>query len=372
MRDHFLVAMYVLLLGASSAHLYVKPIYDMDSVQYMGNALLMQERDIVRVHARVYSDLRISVPPSALRGLLGADPTAPTDQNESRRERARNPYNFAEFLPFFAIRPVYNQSLWIASKAGLGLVRSAILISVLSYFVLGILLLSWACRYATIAFSTVFCFLLMMSPPLTDLGRDLTSDAMATAVAFASLYMIFGRGKLSSGILLLLLSIYVRTDFVVLAGPVLMLCWMEKRIEFWKTVVLGVLAVASVLVINHFSGDYGIAMLYYRNFIGVPLAPAESGVRFTFHQYLSAFRSGLTLVLNSFFVPFLALGVVGLVHKHTRAVFAAALSYVVLHFLILPNWQERWVGVFYLCCGLCAATAVGRAEGYVAEKTAAQ
>ncbi len=371
MRDHFLVAIYVLLLGASSAHLYVKPIYDMDSVQYMGNALLMEERDIVRVHARVYSDLRISVPPAALRGLLGWDPTAPPDQNESRRERARNPYNFAEFLPFFAIRPLYNQSLWIASKAGLGLVRSAILISVLSYFALGILLFSWVSRYATTAFSTMFCFLLMISPPLTDLGRDLTSDAMATAVAFASLYMIFARGKLSMGILLLLLSIYVRTDFVVLAGPILMLCWMDKLIDFWKVCVLGVLAVGSVLVINHFSGDYGIEMLYYRNFVGVPLAPAESGVRFTFHQYLSAFRSGLALALNSFLVPFLALGLVGLISRHTRALFAAALSYVVLHFLILPNWQERWVGVFYLCCGICAAAVVGRVERNVVQKAAA-
>src|SRR5579871_2142203 len=354
MRYQFLVATYVLLLGASSAHLYLKPIYDMDSVQYMGNALLMQERDIVRVHATVYSDLRNSVPPSALRGLLGEDPTAPTDQNESRRERARNPYRFAEFLPFFAIRPLYNQSLWLVSKTGLGLVHSAILISVSSYFVLGMLLFSWASRYATTAFSTVFCVLLMISPPLTDLGRDLTSDAMATAVAFASLYMIFERGKLSTGILLLLLSIYVRTDFVVLAGPVLAVCWMEKQIDFWKTGVLAALAVGSVLVINHFSGDYGIEMLYYRNFVGVPVAPAEFGVRFTFHQYLAAFRSGLTLALNSFFVPFLALGVVGLVSRRTRALFATALSYVVLHFMILPNWQERWVGVFYLCYGVCA------------------
>jgi hypothetical protein len=31
---------------------------------------------------------------------------------------------------------------------------------------------------------------------------------------------------------------------------------------------------------------------------------------------------------------------------------------VALHFLLLPNWQERWVGMFYLICGVCASAAI--------------
>jgi hypothetical protein len=34
---------------------------------------------------------------------------------------------------------------------------------------------------------------------------------------------------------------------------------------------------------------------------------------------------------------------------------------VCLHFIVLPNWQERWFGVFYLAMGVCAASAVGAA-----------
>jgi hypothetical protein len=30
-----------------------------------------------------------------------------------------------------------------------------------------------------------------------------------------------------------------------------------------------------------------------------------------------------------------------------------------LHFLVLPNWQERWCGLFYLFKGVCAATRLG-------------
>ncbi len=355
-RDEILIFLYVLALTLSSIHLYRKPIYAMDAIQYMGNALLMEDRDIVSVHRRVYAEVDRWVPSDARRGLLGNDAGAPEDQYESRRERAKSSQIFAEFLPLFAIRPLYNQAIWLLSKTGLGLMRSTIVISVASYFAIGLILFIWLKRYAGAAFGAAMAGLLMISPPLTELGREMTSDAIATCIIFASLYFIFEKQRLVAGLALLLVSIFFRTDFVALAGPVLFVCWMERRIDFWKAGVLALLAVCSVLVINHFSGDYGIKMLYYRNFVGTPIAPAEMTVRFTFHDYLAAFRSGLTLVANSFFIPFLLLGIVGLAEHRVRALFGVTLAYVCLHFVILPNWQERWVGVFYLCCGVCAAT----------------
>ena len=358
--DWAIFFLYALALGIASIHLYRTPIYAMDAVQYMGNALLMEDTDIVSVHRRVYAELTRWVPEGARRGLLGNEPGAPQDQNESRRERARSPQRYAQFLPLFAIRPLYNQSLWLLSKTGLGLVRSAILISVASYFAIGILLLVWLDRYVGAWFGSAMALLMMISPPLTELGRELTSDAQASLIVFASLFLIFERRRLASGLALLLASIFFRTDFVVLAGPVILACWLEKRIAFWKASVLALLGVGSVLAINHFAGDYGIKMLYYRNFIGVPIAPAEMTVQFSFHDYLSAFRSGITLAANSFFIPFFLLGLIGLMEKELRALFGVALAYVILHFVILPNWQERWVALFYLVCGICAATAVRR------------
>jgi len=35
-----------------------------------------------------------------------------------------------------------------------------------------------------------------------------------------------------------------------------------------------------------------------------------------------------------------------------------ALAYVLLHFVALPNWQERWFGVFYLSMAVAAAEAL--------------
>ncbi len=362
-RQKAIVGVYLLLLGGCSIHLYRKPIYDLDAIQYMGNALLMEETNIIRIHERVYAEIRRSVPPGDQESLVGHQAGAPDDQNRSRRERAANPYRYAEFLPLFAIRPLYNQTLWLVSKTGLGLVRSGILISVGSYFLLGILVFLWIGRYARRMFTFAISLLLMISPPLTMLGRDPTADALATLIAFAALYLIFEKKRFAPGVTLLLASIYFRTDFVVLAGPTILACWLERRVEFWKASVLVLLAVASVLCVNHFAGDYGIGMLYYRNFVGVPVAPAEMTVGLSVREYFAALRGGITLMTESFFIPFLLLGTIGVVAKPMRVLFAVTLAYASLHFLVLPNWQERWFGLFYLSMGVCAATAVEAAEG---------
>jgi hypothetical protein len=360
--------LYVLLRGGVAVHLYHKPIYSMDSIQYMGNALLMEEHDLVRVHQRVYAEVQLFVPKFERDGLLGHEAGAPEQQNKSRQERAANADKFAEFLPLFAIRPLYNQTLWLVSRTGVGLVRAGIFISVTSYFFLGVLAFVWFGKYFSAGFTLTFSLLLMISPPLMSLGRDTTADPLATLVAFASLYLIFEKRRLFPGMILLLASIYFRTDFVVLAGPVILACWLERRIELWKAAVLALVAVGSVLCINYFAGDYGMGMLYYRNFAGVPIAPGEMTAHLSLKDYLSALRAGITLMTESFFLPFLLLGIIGFVARRMRGLFVVTFSYVCLHFLILPNWQERWFGVFYLSMAVCAATTIraatsGRDEG---------
>jgi|SRR5208282_2775369 len=351
-----LLVAYVVLLTLVSRHLYKNPVYAMDSIQYMGNALLMEETDPVIVHERVYSEINLRVPEVAREHLLGREPGAPEDQNKSRQERAANPFRFAEFLPLFAIRPLYIQTLWLVGKSGLGLVRASIFISVASYFLLGVLLMVWVSRYLKTPLAFVVASLLMISPPLLELGREMTADGLATVFAFLSLYLIFEKNLLAAGFAVLLASIYFRTDNVVLAGPVILACWLEARLDFVKASVLAALALASALAINHFAGDYGVKMLYYRNFVGVPVAPAEMTAQFSFHDYLVAFRSRMTLVAGSFFVPFLLVGIGGFfAAKRMRSVAAVTLAYVLLHYAVLPNWEERWFGVFYLAMAVAAA-----------------
>jgi hypothetical protein len=83
---------------------------------------------------------------------------------------------------------------------------------------------------------------------------------------------IFEKKLPAAGLAVLLAAIYFRTDNVVLAGPAIFACWSEGRLDLVQASVLAVLALASALSIDHFAGDYGIKMLYDRNFVGVPMA----------------------------------------------------------------------------------------------------
>jgi hypothetical protein len=346
--------LYLIFLGGLTYHVFRTPQYTYDSLQYMGNAWLMEETDPVKLHHKVYAEID-KLPKSIREHMRGEDPGAPS---ASARERASNSYHFAEFLPLFSIRPLYNITLYLIAKTGLGLLRAGVFISTASYFLLGIMLFLWMTRYGSYFSAFCIAILTMMSPPIMYLGRQNTSDALASLIAFLALYLIFEKRRMFPGILLLLSSIYFRTDFLALAGPVFLALWLQRHIEFWKAASLSALALASVLAINHFGGDYGIQILYYRNFVDAPTAPAEMLVHFSFHDYLTAFRYGLALVGEGFFIPFLLLGVVGAV-RGSRLRIAAAITtaYVALHFIALPNWDERWFAVFYLTMALCAATA---------------
>src|SRR5438445_1352191 len=392
----------------SSAWTGIAPLFPIARLRPGYARLYMQETDPGRIHENVYTEVAEHVPAGPRQHLLGLAGRA--DQDDSRKDRAANAYHFAEFLPCFAIRPLYSQSVYVLSKSGIGLVRAVVLISTVSYFSLGLLVYFWRRQHLSNGlYAALLAFLLMLSPAITTLGRYAGASGISTLLALLSLYLIFERDLLSVGIAILFVSIFFRTDNVVLAGPVLLICWSRRRIDLSKAVLLAMVAVASVLVINHFSGDYGIRMLYYRNFIGTPVAPGEMVAQFSFRQYLAAFRAGITVMLDSHLSLFLFFGMLAFIwqkrfpaltilpiNSRTRRVqpqaqmsqqesaesrsqvaqfsptagstapmgaASAALAsagYAALHYIVLPNWQERWFGVFYLMMAVCSVNALAK------------
>jgi hypothetical protein len=351
---------YVCILGLVSVHFYKAPFWDLDMLGYMGNARLNDTTDPVKLHGLVYGELRATVPSSAFSFLTGA-PGEP-DQSGSKHERLVNAYHYTEFLPCFAIRPLYNQTIYRLSRTGLGLVRSIRLVSALSYFLMGILVFLWLRRYTP--YSPVFSFLIMLLPPVSLLGRNTTADALSVLLGLTSLFAIFELDRSAFGVGLLSVAIWIRTDNIVLIAPVIAVLCFQRRLQLWVGAVFAILSVAAVLVINHAAGDYGIRMLYYRNFLGTPLAPGEMIAHFTARQYVYFFLSGFKAMLNSFVPAFLVLGLLGL-NRRTAPLLAVVTAYVILHYLILPNWIDRWMGVFYVVT--CMAAAINLKQRQVIE-----
>jgi hypothetical protein len=205
--------------------------------------------------------------------------------------------------------------------------------------------------------------LLLLTPPIWDLARSNTPDAFSCCVLLLSLYLILEKESLLLGLSLVLASVYIRTDNVLLVLPLLASASLaHKSLEKAKAACLAGLAIGSVILINHFAGDYGIKMLYYRAFVEPPVAPGELVAQFGLHDYLVAFQAGISTMTHGPVIPFALMGLVGTIaclRTHRVALLglvAVTLCFAVSHFLVFPLGESRYFGLFFLVMGIMAAS----------------
>src|SRR5262249_42772494 len=125
--------------------------------------------------------------------------------------------------------------------------------------------------------------LLMSTPGIMVIGRLGTPDALSSFAVVGGCVAVIG-DRLFTGILVLMLSMWIRTDNVlfVIIG-VAWLAWRHK-IRVRDTVILALLALGSVSFINSLSGNYGWKVLFQYSFIGGRY-PAGMAGNFGFGTY---------------------------------------------------------------------------------------
>jgi len=177
----------------------------------------------------------------------------PIVKHENPRAEASSvldsPAHLAQLEPLYAIRPLYLEIVAVEAGAGEPIQPAITLVSALSLFGIGMVLLGWTHRPA-------YCALLMATPAIVLLGRIGTPDALSSLLVLSSMWAIV-RERLLPGFLLLLVSIWVRTDNVLLVFLVLVWLAAIGKLSLSHSAVLALLAAASVVFINHFSGNYG-------------------------------------------------------------------------------------------------------------------
>jgi hypothetical protein len=328
-------ALFLLLSG----WVVLQPQYTWDLLGYIGSSV--DSTDAKVIHKTVFDAIK----PVSSGAEIQVD-------NPYRVDVAANPYHFAEQLPFYSIKPVYVELVKVVHHAGLPFPRAAISISAVSNFLLAATLWFWLGSYLSGWPLAGACSLIMLSPNILALARWATPDCLATAVAAFALYLILERKKYFWGCSLLVLDVWIRTDALVLAGIVfatLLLCRKLDRIEF---VSLSILALASYFTINHFSGTYGWAALFYNSFLGGLTAPGEAVLHFSRSAYLHQVVRGsfLWLIYGSFALYVLLGGLaiwLGRNAMYAYVVVAAIAARVVSYFLY-PNGDQRYTAVLYV------------------------
>jgi len=253
-----------------------------------------------------------------------------------------SPQHLGQLEPLYAIRPLYVEAISILSHR-LTPQKSITLVSALSLFLIGSLLLIWTnCP--------LYSALLLLSPAVLTLGRMGTPDAFSTLVVVSGFWLL-NKNLTLPAISLLLVSIWIRTDNVLIVLAILAWLTWSKRLSSLYAAGLAALAMASVGFINHSAGNYGYLVLFRYSFIAGKY-PAEILPALSVGEYLRAFRIGLETIFPQT-APWALLGAVAWRWlPSARGMLLTATAAAGVHFALFPSPEALYLVWAYLLCGI--------------------
>jgi hypothetical protein len=161
------------------------------------------------------------------------------------------------------------------------------------------------------------------------------------------------------GLALLITSVYIRTDASIFVGFILLLLAVVKdeRIRLNRVHAMTLLAVtaASVLAINHFSGNYGFASLMHNQFVNES-DPPDGTYTVSGGLYLKALASpwGIPAVLHGATFLFVLMGMFAAIRERStlRDLVYVAMLTGIAHFMIFPYFHDRLFSGEYILFAL--------------------
>jgi hypothetical protein len=259
--------------------------------------------------------------------------------------------HLGQLEPLYAIKPLYVRAIEATAFTRLPIQGRINLISAFSLFGIGIVLLGWTRKPG-------YCALLMATSAVVILGRMGTPDALSTLFVLAGLWVL-SQSRLLIGILLLLASLWIRTDNLLPVIAVLGYLVWQKRMTLVDVGVISALSIGSVELMNHFSGNYGWRVLFQYSFLG-GRSPAEVVPHFGLKEYLGVVAHNAETIIPQVAIWAL-LGVVAWKwsspYRHWLIPVWAA---VVAHFALFPSAESRYLiwafivtGVTFICAIPC-------------------
>ena len=324
-----LVACFYFLFAVTLAfRCYRHSSFDIDLLGLAGNVALGDTSDPVSAHRIVYKE---HLTPH-LRGTDSDDPQA-----RILRKRASDAYYSTLYLPYFSIKPLYISVLQLVHKLGANVVDATRIVSAACFF--GIAVAVWL--YTRSALAAVVLIL----PEALTLGQANEADGMSVMLLLFGLWAVFLKES-NWGVLAVIASVWVRPDNSLLCYAVLVTLYVLGRLKFYECAVLLGLTFGSNILISHF-GE-GWRALYFHTFLGGEPGQAP---RFTAADYLRALARGTTEAMHSSAPAYAILWTIclfGTRDAKLRLVLALVAAASLARFLIFPNYEPRYYGLFFI------------------------
>ncbi len=325
--------------------------YSTDTVEFVGNVVALHTSDPVAIRDLAYRAVTTEAPAMVVPHILGTDLS--TEEAAVRRAKHADAYRFAQFLPYFSVKPLYIEALNLVHEAGVGLVRSIAVVSAVSFAGLAVLIYWWVVKLGGSVWAAC---LVLLAPEMSTLAQGTGPDGLSVLFLMGGLFLLW-YVRPSVGVTLLLASAWVRPENAIFAILVLVYLAVKGELRAWMAVVLIGISAMAPIAINHFGG-YGWKVLYSHTFKFTEMDPGVFVPTFTVSDYLQALRSGVREALHSSLVAYLLLWVVGIrlaPRMHWPLMLCTVFS--VVKFFIYPNFEPRYYGLLYLvtAIGVCAA-----------------
>ncbi len=347
----------VCLLGAS-LYCFERPTAGPDSLVYVSILGRGNQADF-REAARV-CDRQVPGPHN------GCDPE---DSNLSREIDSYTSDEFATFLRFYEVKPLYT---WTAQLFHQGIHLPAFvalrLVSSLSYLVIGTTLAFWLRNYLSVPAACLCALLIVALPPVISIGKFLLPDAFSTALMLQVIYIVLYKTR-RLGVQLPLLAILplARPDnilFMALWGAMLVLrATVSPRTRVLRLAMFAVGCALLNTVLRQSTHALSYTVLFNHSFISFTRPSTYAQLHLTLGDYVhSVSVFGVKTVILYLPLPVL-FSVLALADasfwRPMRDLVAVSMTTVLARLLLFPAQEERYYTWFLVIAAVGAAAAVG-------------
>lgn len=298
-----------------------RPYYNWDMFPYM--AVIMQSGEVPfdSTHRKVYKMAKELLPPADYEAISSRQPDLRDD-----------PGKFQDIMKYFTIKPGYTRVASLLYRVGINPVMSTCLPSIVSYFLLGLLIYSWANQQAPALPSALFALVIGLAPPVLDLARYSSPDMICTVITTSGLLLVVQR-RFYLGLTVMLASVWFRPDAsILLVLTITCLAW-GRFLHSRGAVAFVILTLLSVILIIK---DLSLVEEY--TLFGTSA-----------RNHFTAYAEGLGGLVRSYATPLIIIAGVTLYFQRkmkkpdlSSLLLMASAASIVVRYLLHPHAEDRF------------------------------
>lgn len=354
LKSIILFICFFVFISINSVFIFRNPWFDWDMVQYVWLVKNIENKDIKQVHKETYDEIKEYLDPGRNKIILQA--------NKYRKEIHKSVEAFVDIMPFYNIKFIYTYSIYFFTKLWLWTINAILAVSILSYLVFcSILYLIFRKEIEENPLFFFPLYLLTFSSPILIAWRSTTPDMFGAMFMLLWTFLIIKR-KLLAWIIILILSLWVRTDNIIFIWLLLFYLKFftekEYKIDYKTFIISGIIALGFYKWINTFFHNFWYWKLYYNSFIEPIPYPSTFDTQVGLRQVLVIFKDKIATLLAlrenkpvTFFPFYVILAWVSFVLALKNKVkmnniyvglLIVSTFTLLFKFAIFPNIQERY------------------------------